>query len=77
MPFFHVSIVKRKSIQKLGQVSIKISEFSFFFFNCKLNEKKKVPLKKLFGEGKLQEKSCWRGGLIFNRGFEIFQKRGL
>ena len=41
------SLFKRKSVLKLTQVSTKISKIGCFPFTFKLNEKKKMPLKKL------------------------------
>ena len=51
------SLFKRKNVQKLTQVSIKISKISYFSFSFKLNEKKKVALKNVVWKGKLQKKS--------------------
>ena len=56
-------------------MSIKISKISYFSFSFKLNEKK-VPLKNMVWRGGLQENFAGMGELIFNRGLEIFQKRG-
>ena len=58
------------------QVSFKISKISNFSFSFKLNEKKKVPLKRygLERRGRGFEKVFGGGGLIFNRGLEIIQK---
>ena len=58
------------------QVSFKISKISNFSFSFKLNEKKKVPLKRygLERRGRGFEKVFAGGGLIFNRGLEIIQK---
>ena len=50
----------------------KISKTSYFSFTFKLNEKKEVPLKKFSLERGVTGSFCWRGGLIFNRGLEIF-----
>ena len=44
--YFINSLFKRKSEYKLTQVSIEISKTSYFYFSFKLNEKKKVPLRK-------------------------------
>ena len=49
---------------------IEIYNISYFSFSFKLNENKKVQLKKFGLEiGGLQENFYWRGG------FEIFQKK--
>ena len=58
------------------QVSFKISKISNFSFSFKLNEKKKVPLKRYGLERRVRgfEKVFDGGGLIFNRGLEIIQK---
>ena len=48
-------------------MSIKIPKISSFSFSFKLNEEKKMLLKKLVWRWGLQETSCWRGGLIVNR----------
>ena len=60
------------------QVNFKISKISNFSFSFKLNEKKKVPLKRYGlerrGRGRGFEKVFAGGGLIFNRGLEIIQK---
>ena len=69
------SLFKRKSVQTLKQMSITRTKISYFSFSFKLNEKKKVLLKNMVWTGGLQETFCWRG-LMFNRGLEIFQKRG-
>ena len=61
MPFFHVSIVKRKSIQKLGQVSIKISEFSFFFFFLFVECEEKSVVKKTVWRGEVTRKILLEG----------------
>ena len=82
--YFINSLFKRKSVEKLTQVNIKVSKISYYSFNFKLNEKKKVPLKTWVGEGKLNENFCWRG-LMFNRkvgnisknGGEGLQKKGV
>ena len=77
MFYFTNSLFKRKSIQKLTQVSIKILKTGYFYFTFKLNEKKKVPFKKYGMErGGLQENLCRRGWLMFHRRLEMFQKRG-
>ena len=59
-------------------MSIKISKISYFSFTFKLNEKKKLLLKKLVWWGELQGNFCWRGDLIFNRrgGWKSFRKIG-
>ena len=54
-------------------MSIKISKISYFSFSFKLNEKsvvKKYSLKRQ----KYDKLFARVGGLIFNRGLEIFQK---
>ena len=60
-------------------MSIKISKISSFSFSFKLNEEKKMLLKKLIWRWGLQENSCWRGGLIVNRvvGNISMKKEGL
>ena len=61
-------------------MSIKISKISYFSFTFKVNEKKKLLLKKLVWWGELQGNFCWRGDLIFNRrggrGWKYFRKIG-
>ena len=52
----------------LTQDSIKISQFSYFSFSFKLNEKKKMLFKIWLGEGSYK-KIFVGGGLGFNRGF--------
>ena len=47
MSYFINSLFKSKSVQKLTQVSIKISKISYFCFTFKLKLKKKAPLKNL------------------------------
>ena len=47
--YFINSLFKRKSVQKLTEVSIKISKISFFY-SFKLNEKKNVHKKIRYGE---------------------------
>ena len=54
--FFINSLFKVKIVQKITQVSIKISTIS-----VELNEKKKEPWKNLIWRGGSQEKFCWRG----------------
>ena len=56
-------------------MSIKISKIGYFPFTFKLNEKKKMPLKKLVWRVTVTE-GGGEGGLIFNRGLEIFQEKG-
>ena len=55
-----------RKVQKLTQMSIKISKISYLSFTFKLNEKN-VPLKIWFGDG-LQKTFYWRGVSKFKRG---------
>ena len=59
-------------------MSVKISQISYFSFTFRLNEKKKLPLKKFSlerGGGGVTEKLL-EGGLIFNRELGTFKRRG-
>ena len=86
--YFINSLFKRKSVQKLTEVSIKISKISFFY-SFKLNEKKNVHKKIRYGEREREREREREGGrergerqsytnifagrgLICNRGLEIF-----
>ena len=58
-------------------MSIKISKISYFSFNFKFSEKKVLLKKYGLGKGEGGYKKIFaRRGLIFNRGLEIFQKKG-
>ena len=63
--YFINSLFKRKSLLKLTQESINISQVSYFSFSFKLTEKKTVPLKNMVGERRVT-----KNFLIL----EIFQK---
>ena len=73
--YFINSLFKRKSVQKLTEVSIKISKISFFY-SFKLNEKKNVHKKIRYGEREREREGgreregretelhkyfCWKG----------------
>ena len=57
------SLFKRKVVWKLIQMRNKISRISYFCFSFKLNEKKRVLLKKYGLEIGLQKIVRWRGVL--------------
>ena len=57
-------------------MNIKISKISYFSFNFKFIEKKKVTLNNMICRGGLQDKCCWSRGWSLIGVLEIFQKKG-
>ena len=58
-------------------MSIKIPKISYFSVKYNLNEKKKVPFKKYGLERWFTRNILLEGGLIINRGLEMFKKGSL
>ena len=72
--YFINSLFKRKIVWKSTQVRIKIIKICYFSFTFKLNEKKKVPLKKTWLiERVIRTFCCWEGWCL-TRGWKLFKK---
>ena len=76
--YFINSSFKRKSVQMLIRVSIRVCKIRYFSFTFKLNKKNKVLLKKYNSRGVLQQMFCsWKEAQSLYGAWEYSKKGGL